>query len=116
MIDIKLIRETPDAVKQSLLKKGADYSTEIDRIIVLDSQRRALITEAETDKSEQNKVSKQIPQIKKDGGDAAPIIERLNALKDKIWKADFVRSDAENIVREINRPQQRDSRSKGMER
>ena len=99
MIDIKLIRETPDAVKQSLLKKGADYSTEIDRIIVLDSQRRALITEAETDKSEQNKVSKQIPQIKKDGGDAAPIIERLNALKDKIRTAE---SELREIESEFN--------------
>jgi len=84
MIDIKLIRENPDIIKQRLLKKGADYSTEIDRIIVLDTQRRALITEAETDKSEQNKVSKQIPQIKKDGGDTAPVFARLNALKEKI--------------------------------
>ena len=84
MIDIKLIRESPDQLNQSLLKKGADHSAEIDRIIKLDTQRRALIASSETDKAEQNKASKQIPQIKKDGGDAAQVIKHLNALKDKI--------------------------------
>jgi len=84
MIDIKLIREAPDAVKQSLLKKGADCSSDIDRIIALDAQRRALIAASETNKAEQNKTSKQIPQIKKAGGDTAEIFARLNALKESI--------------------------------
>ena len=88
MIDIKLIRETPDAIKKSLLKKGVDYSADIDRIIELDTQRRALISESETDKAEQNKASKQIPQIKKDGGDISLVMEQLNVLKEKIRVAD----------------------------
>ena len=65
MIDIKLIRETPDTIKQSLLRKGADCNSDIDRIVALDTQRRTLIAASETDKAEQNKASKQIPQIKK---------------------------------------------------
>ena len=84
MIDIKLIRETPDVVKQNLLKRGADYSSVIDRIVELDIKRRALISESETDKAEQNKISKQIPQIKKEGGDASATIAHLNSLKEKI--------------------------------
>ena len=88
MIDIKLIRETSDAVKKSLLKKGADYSAQIDKIIALDLERRALITESETDKAEQNKVSKQIPQMKKDGADTTAVFEDLNKLKEKIRAAD----------------------------
>ena len=84
MIDIRLIRENPDAVIQSLLKKGKDCKADIERIITLDTKRRALITESETDKAEQNKASKQIPIIKKDGGDAAAVIEQLNTLKEKI--------------------------------
>jgi len=84
MIDIKQIREAPDALKQSLLKKGADCGADIDRILELDSQRRALIAESETYKAEQNKVSKQIPQIKKDGGDVSAVIESLNTLKERI--------------------------------
>jgi len=88
MIDIKLIRETPDVIKKSLLKKGVDYSAQIDMIIKLDLERRTLITESETDKAEQNKVSKQIPQMKKDGIDTSGIFAELNALKEKIRFAD----------------------------
>ncbi|MCL2223281.1 MAG: serine--tRNA ligase [Oscillospiraceae bacterium] len=88
MLDIKMIRETPDYVKQGILKKGTDYSESIDRILELDSRRRALIAETETNKAEQNKASKQIPQIKKDGGDASEIFAQLNVLKDKIKSLD----------------------------
>ena len=88
MIDIKLIRETPEAIKQGLLKKGADCSADIDRINELDAQRRAIIAESEADKAEQNRVSKQIPQIKKDGGDTAEIFALLNALKERVRAAD----------------------------
>jgi len=88
MIDIKLIRERPETIKTRLLKKGADCGAEIDRIIELDSRRRAIIAASEADKAEQNKVSKQIPQIKKEGGDTTEIISRMNALKDKIREAE----------------------------
>ena len=108
MIDIKLIRETPDAVKQSLLKKGTDYSAEIDRILTLDVQRRGLIEASERDKAEQNKTSKQIPQIKKDGGDTAPVIESLNALKDKIRAAETelgkVEDELNNLMLRLPNP------------
>jgi len=88
MIDIKLIRETPEIIKKSLHKKGADCAADIDRIIELDSLRRAIIAECENDKAEQNRASKQIPRIKKEGGDASEIIAQMNALKDKIRGAE----------------------------
>jgi len=96
MIDIKLIRETPDVIKQRLKKKGADHASEIDRIVYLDTQRRALISESETDKAEQNKVSKLIPQIKKDGGDTAEVILRMNALKEKIRESEIKLREVED--------------------
>jgi len=101
MIDIKLIRETPDLVKQSILKKGADYSAEIDRIIELDTQRRVLISESETDKAEQNKASKQIPQIKKDGGDVTGVMERLNTLKEQIRIVESELREVENELENL---------------
>ena len=101
MIDIKLIRETPDALKQGLLKKGKDCSAVIDRIIELDVQRRTLITESETKKAEQNKTSKQIPQIKKEGGDTTQIFEQLNSLKEQIRIADTKLREVENEFNEL---------------
>jgi seryl-tRNA synthetase len=95
MLDIKLIRDTPDTVKQRLLNKGADCAAEIDRIIMLDAERRALIAASEADKAEQNKTSKQIPQIKKSGGDTSIIFEQLNALKEKIREAEGMLHDVD---------------------
>jgi len=101
MIDIKLIREAPDAIKQSILKKKIDCSKEIDRILVLDVKRRELIAESETDKAEQNKASKQIPQIKKEGGDASKVIARLNELKDKIRQVESALREVESELDEL---------------
>lgn len=47
MLDIKLIKEKPEYVKQRLITRNADYSSEIDRIIEADVQRRSLITDTE---------------------------------------------------------------------
>jgi len=101
MIDIKLIRETPDKIIQSLLKRGADHKVEIDRIVVLDKKRRELIETSERDKAEQNKISKQIPQIKKEGGDTAPVFEHLNTLKEKIRSAEDDLRKVENELDDL---------------
>ena len=64
MLDIKLIRENPEDVKTRLKGKEVDCDAAIDRILELDGQRRELIAKTEAAKSEQNKVSKQIPAMK----------------------------------------------------
>jgi len=88
MLDIRLIRETPEAVKAGLLKKGADCEADIDRILELDASRRLIISGFEADKAEQNRVSKQIPLIKKEGGDVTGIFNSMNALKEKIRESE----------------------------
>jgi len=99
MIDIKLIRETPDTVKENLKRKGADCFAEIDRIIELDVRRRLIISGSETDKAEQNRVSKQIPQLKKEGADTTEIVTQMNALKEKIREAE---TELREVEEELN--------------
>jgi len=101
MIDIKLIRETPDTVKQSLLRKGYDCCSEIDRIVALDAHRRNLIAASETDKAEQNRTSRMIPQLKKEGCDTAEIFERLNSLKENIRENEAALRDVEIELDEL---------------
>jgi len=84
MLDIKLIRENPEDVKTRLKGKEVDCDAAIDRILELDGQRRDLIAKTEAAKSEQNKVSKQIPAMKKAGEDTAPVFARMNELKEAI--------------------------------
>ncbi len=84
MLDIKLIKENPEAVKAGLRAKEVDCDAAVDRILELDAQRRALITDTENKKSQQNKVSKQIPALKKAGQDVAPIFAQMSELKNAI--------------------------------
>ncbi len=88
MIDIKLIREDAEKVKRLYLAKKADFSREIDRILELDFRRRELIYNAESLKAEQNRVSKQIPAMKKAGEDTAPVLSRMKALSEEIKSLD----------------------------
>ncbi len=81
MLDIKKIKENPEAVKAGLRAKEVDCDAIVDRILELDEQRRALIASTESRKAEQNKVSKMIPQLKKEGKDVAPIFAEMAALK-----------------------------------
>ena len=84
MLDIRLIRENPDKVKAGLLAKEADCGKEIDRILELDALRRDAIFATENLKAEQNKVTKQIPGLKKKGADTAPVFAEMNKLKESI--------------------------------
>ena len=60
MLDIKLIREKPDYVRQRLATRGAADETKIDELLKLDERRRLVISKVETLKSERNRVSKEI--------------------------------------------------------
>ena len=81
MLDIKRIKENPEAVKAGLRAKEVDCDATVDRILELDEQRRALIADTEARKARQNKVSKEIPQLKKQGKDIAPIFAEMAELK-----------------------------------
>ena len=81
MLDIRMIKENPDAVKAGLRAKEVDCDEVIDRILELDEQRRALIADTETRKARQNKVSKEIPQLKKAGQDVSAIFAEMAQLK-----------------------------------
>jgi len=84
MLDIRLIRENPDKVKELLLRKESDCNAAIDRILELDRSRREIIQRNENSKAEQNKLSKTIPMLKKNGEDVKPVLDKLNALKESV--------------------------------
>ncbi len=60
MLDIKLIREKPDFVRQRLASRGAGDEQLIDGILQADEQRRKILAEVEALKSQRNRVSKEI--------------------------------------------------------
>ncbi len=80
MLDINYIKENPGEVIERLATKGKDAAEEIEKILELDAKRRALITETEGFKAEQNKLTKMIPQYKKEGKDPSPIFAQSKEL------------------------------------
>ncbi len=88
MLDIKYIRENPTEVVRRLAAKGTDAKADVDRILELDARRREMIGENEAKKAQQNRVSKQIPQMKKEGADTAPVFAQMKELSAQIKEND----------------------------
>ena len=87
MLDIRLIRENPEKVKAAMKTRNKDMDAVVDEILAIDEKRRELTTKRDALKAEQNAASKQIPAIKKAGGDISEIMQKMNAVKEAI-KAD----------------------------
>lgn len=83
MLDIKRVREKPDEVRQGLQNRGADASA-VDLVLELDAQRRALLQETESLKSERKRVSKEIGARRKQGEDTAEVQARVRGMGDEI--------------------------------
>lgn len=83
MLDIKYIKEKPDEVVERLAKKGKDAKDEIEAILKLDAKRRELLADIESAKAEQNKTSKMIPAIKKEGKDTTELFAKMKELSAK---------------------------------
>ncbi len=85
MIDIKLLRESPDLVRASQSARGEDV-TLVDRVIAADENRRSAIVEFEALKAEQNALSKSVGSAK--GDEKAALLEKAKALSDAVKTAE----------------------------
>ena len=88
MLDIRLIRENPDEIKAKLATRNANFDSYVDEILEIDAERRKISTEADVLKAEQNKVSRQIPVMKKNGEDTTEIMQEMKAISEKIKQED----------------------------
>jgi seryl-tRNA synthetase len=87
MLDMKLIRDNPDAVKEGILKKGEDPAR-VDAILALDEQRRQLIQKSEALKSRKNTVSADVARMKSKGEDASALIAEMKTVAETIKNLD----------------------------
>ena len=101
MLDIKVIRENPDRVKQAMKNRNGDYDEIIDRVLACDEKRRELNSKADTLKAKQNQASKQVPQIKKQGGDVSSILAEMNEIKAEIKGMDAEIAQVEAEQKEL---------------
>jgi seryl-tRNA synthetase len=97
MLDIKLIRERPDFVRQRLASRGAGDEARIDELLKLDEHRRKLLNEVELLKAQRNKASKEIGALmgQKKIEEAEAKKKETRDLGDRIAQLDKEAADAD---------------------
>ena len=99
MLDIRRIRQNPQELIEAL--KNRNSTIDLSEFLEKEEQRRALLSEAEALKARRNEESKRIAQIKREGGDAQPIMDEMRALGDEIAAADEKLKDIEEYVNQF---------------
>ena len=99
MLDLKYIRENPEAVKQGISNKNE--KDRVDEILALDEKRRELILRGDELKSERNQVSSQIPVLKKQGKDVSELLSSMKVVSDQITEIDSRLREVEYDLNEI---------------
>ncbi|MEH6495608.1 MAG: serine--tRNA ligase [Pseudomonas marincola] len=84
MLDLKWIRENPDALDAALARRNAEPMAEL--IMAIDTQRRVHQTELQSMQTRRNEAAKAIGKAKSSGQDAAPLIQEVAGLKADVQK------------------------------
>ena len=84
MLDIRLIRENPDLIKQRLANRSGDYASMVDEVLAIDSARRTAETERQKLQSDRNRISKEIGIAKKNGQDTSAIEAEVRGIGTRI--------------------------------
>ncbi|MBI5298569.1 MAG: serine--tRNA ligase [Chloroflexi bacterium] len=93
MLDINLIRETPDVVRKAMQDRQMDPGP-VDSILQLDERRRGLLSEVEKLKAERNAVSKEIGRMK-DAAEREAKVAAMRVVGDQIAALDKELADVE---------------------
>ena len=96
MLDLNLIRKDPDYVKAGLAKRG--YEADFTELLKWDEERRAILAENESIKAERNKLNKQMPALRKQGQDVAPLLEQLKGMADRVKQLDEKQGALEEAI------------------
>ena len=97
MIDLKTLRENPDAIRHSQKVRGEDVAV-VDQLIAADALSRTALSEFETIRAEQNALSKSVGAAK--GNEKTALLENAKELANKVKVADAKRSELEAKARE----------------
>ncbi|MCS7191423.1 MAG: serine--tRNA ligase [Armatimonadetes bacterium] len=101
MLDLKLIRERTNFVKERLKTRGDNYDELIDQIVSLDEKRRQIIVEVESLKHRRNLVSKEIGMMMKEEKDVTNLREEMKQVGDRINELDAHLRETEEELRKL---------------
>lgn len=82
MLDLKMIRQNPEKIREALRKRGEDAPLE--ELLALDERRRSILTDVEKLKAKRNDVSDEVARRKREKEDAQELIEEMRVVSQKI--------------------------------
>jgi seryl-tRNA synthetase len=97
MLDINKIRSNPEEVRQALKKRNVDV--DFTQLLQWDQKRRSIIAESEELKARKNKVSSEIPVLKKSGQDVSGLMAEMKEISDTVKGME---EDLRNVEASIN--------------
>ena len=83
MLDLKALRQDPDAARVALARRGQEVADALDRALRLDARRRELLPGLEELKAAKNAESKRIAEVRREGGDASEAIAAMKELGER---------------------------------
>ena len=96
MIDIKLIREKPELIKDNIKKKFQEHKIKlVDEILDSDKRVRQLKGEVDSLRHKRNTLSESINNLKKEGKDIKPVLEEVKSIPSKIKELESEMSEIE---------------------
>jgi seryl-tRNA synthetase len=98
VIDLKILRENPDLVRNSQKSRGEDVAL-VDQLIVADDAKRSAIVEFEALRAEQNTLSKSVGAAQ--GEEKVKLLENAKDLATKVKLADTKRAQLEEAAKQI---------------
>ena len=85
MLDVRFVRENPDAVRENLRKRGLpEKIEELDRLLSLDSKWRETLAEADRLRRTRNEITQKIAEARKKGGDTASLLKQAETIPEGI--------------------------------
>ncbi|MEA2231128.1 MAG: seryl-tRNA synthetase [Solirubrobacteraceae bacterium] len=84
MLDLRLIRREPEAVRAALARRGPDLAERLDRVLELDERWRAAAQAAESLRAEQKAASEEVAAGKREGRDVSDRLARLKQLSGEV--------------------------------
>lgn len=101
MIDINLIRNSTDNVKENIKKRSADYPPMIDEVLKLDEDWRKKKQELDDLRSHRNTISQAINEAKKAGKDTAELTKEAQELPNKVRDVEIKADDLKEKIRQL---------------
>ncbi|GAA0810834.1 serine--tRNA ligase [Spirilliplanes yamanashiensis] len=96
MIDLRLLRDEPDRIRDSQRKRGESTSV-VDDLLSADERRRAAVQSFEAVRAEQKSLGKQVAQAK--GDERAALLTRTKELSGEVKAAEAAVTEAEAVLR-----------------